>query len=62
MRFDSSIKGIGGCPMAEDELVGNIATENLLQWAKQKNIALSLNEEAFAQSMLMAAEVFVVGE
>src|ERR1700743_2167871 len=27
-RFDSSIKGIGGCPMAEDELVGNIATEN----------------------------------
>lgn len=59
MRFDSSIKGIGGCPMAEDELVGNIATENLIQWAKQKNIPLSLNEEAFAESMFMAAEVFV---
>lgn len=59
MRFDSSLKGIGGCPMAEDELVGNIATENILQWAKQKNIPLSLNEEAFAESMFMAAEVFI---
>lgn len=59
MRFDSSLKGIGGCPMAEDELVGNIATENLLQWAKQKNIPLSLNEEAFAEAMKMAVEVFI---
>src|ERR1043165_4068381 len=31
-RYDSAIKGIGGCPMAEDVLVGNIATENVLLW------------------------------
>ncbi|WP_118951532.1 hydroxymethylglutaryl-CoA lyase [Taibaiella helva] len=59
IRFDSSLKGIGGCPMAEDELVGNIATENILQWAERKNIPLSLDKEAFAQAMLMSSEVFI---
>lgn len=59
VRFDSSIKGIGGCPMAEDELVGNIATENILQWADKKNISLKLNRDEFAKAMIMAGEVFV---
>lgn len=35
-RFDSAVKGYGGCPMAEDELVGNIATENLIQFLEEK--------------------------
>jgi hydroxymethylglutaryl-CoA lyase len=59
LRYDSSIKGIGGCPMAEDELVGNIATENMLQWAKKNNIPLGLNEDEFFKSMIMANEVFI---
>lgn len=58
-RFDSSIKGIGGCPMAEDELVGNVATENILQWCAEKEIDLGLNQDAFAEAMIMAGEVFV---
>ncbi len=59
LRYDSAMKGIGGCPMAEDELVGNIATENLIGWAKQNNIPLQLNEEAFYESLQKAAEIFV---
>lgn len=58
-RFDSSIKGIGGCPMAEDELVGNIATENIVQWAGLKNIPLQLNKEELARAMIMSNEVFI---
>lgn len=58
-RFDSSIKGIGGCPMAEDELVGNVATESILQWCTEKQIDLGLNQDAFAEAMIMAGEVFV---
>lgn len=58
-RFDTSIKGIGGCPMAEDELVGNIATENLVQWASQNNIPLQLNKEELAKAMIMANGIFV---
>ena len=58
-RFDSSIKGIGGCPMAEDELVGNVATENILQWCAEKKIDLGLNQDAFAEAMIMAGEIFI---
>jgi len=59
LRYDSSIKGIGGCPMAEDELVGNIATENLLQWARKNDITLHLDQEEFAKAMIMANDVFI---
>lgn len=59
LRFDSSVKGIGGCPMAEDVLVGNMATENILQWCAEKQIDLGLNQDAFAEAMIMAGEVFV---
>lgn len=57
-HFDSAINGIGGCPMAEDELVGNIATENLIFWARQKDIPLKINEEEFAEAIKMAADIF----
>src|SRR5438477_11430517 len=39
-RFDSSIGGLGGCPFAQDALVGNIATETLLETLKQRGAEL----------------------
>lgn len=57
--FDSSLKGIGGCPMAKDDLVGNIATENVLYWSEQRDMPLSLDRNAFAEAMIMAGEIFV---
>lgn len=59
LRFDSAMKGIGGCPMAEDELVGNIATENIVQWAAGKDIQLNINTEAFNKAWMMAVEIFI---
>ncbi len=59
IRFDSAMKGIGGCPMANDDLVGNIATENIVGWAKRKEIPLNLNTDAFFESLQIAAEIFV---
>jgi hydroxymethylglutaryl-CoA lyase len=59
LRFDSAINGIGGCPMAEDELVGNIATENIIGWADAKGLPLNINREAFSQSMQIANEIFI---
>ncbi|MES2681602.1 MAG: hydroxymethylglutaryl-CoA lyase [Bacteroidota bacterium] len=41
--FDTAIHGYGGCPMAADDLTGNIATEDLENFAKQNNIQLNLN-------------------
>ncbi len=57
-RFDSAMKGIGGCPMANDELVGNLATENLVDWCKQNKLETGLDERAFAASMKIAGETF----
>ena len=57
-RFDSSIKGIGGCPMAKDELVGNLATENLIAFCQQHGESLSLDMQALGKAQLLADAVF----
>lgn len=57
LRFDSAIKGIGGCPMATNELVGNLATENLIDFFGGLG-SLNLNESAWQNSMLKANEIF----
>lgn len=55
-RFDGAILGFGGCPMAEDELVGNINTRTILSEIKSKSISLDLNMEAFKAAEIIAAE------
>jgi hydroxymethylglutaryl-CoA lyase len=57
-RFDGAIKGFGGCPMAEDELVGNLATETILAYLDSKGIDTGLNREEFAKAMRVAEEIF----
>lgn len=56
-RFDSALKGIGGCPMANDDLVGNLATENLVSYFKGIQ-DLKLQDAAFRDSLAIAAEIF----
>jgi hydroxymethylglutaryl-CoA lyase len=43
-RVDSAIGGLGGCPFAQDVLVGNIATETVLQALKSRGVVLPLNQ------------------
>lgn len=50
-RFDGAIKGYGGCPMAKDELTGNMPTECLLQFINDNKLSNSLNMEAFRSSL-----------
>jgi hydroxymethylglutaryl-CoA lyase len=57
-RFDGALKGFGGCPMAEDELVGNLATETIISYLESKNVHAGLNREAFQKALLMADLVF----
>lgn len=57
-RFDAAMKGIGGCPMANDELVGNLATENLIEWCKENHFETGLDASAFAEAMKLAGETF----
>jgi len=57
-RFDSAIKGYGGCPMASDELTGNMPTENLISYFKANGIPVSLDMQAFNNSMIIAGQTF----
>lgn len=51
-RFDGAIKGFGGCPMAKDELVGNMATETILSFLKSKGVDPNLNDAEFEKAMV----------
>jgi hydroxymethylglutaryl-CoA lyase len=57
-RFDGALKGFGGCPMAKDELVGNLATETILSYLHEKDAVKGINQEAFIQALTMADEIF----
>ncbi|HMT29919.1 MAG TPA: hydroxymethylglutaryl-CoA lyase [Bacteroidia bacterium] len=57
-HFDSALKGFGGCPMAEDELVGNLATENLVQYLSEKNVETRIGQDQFNKAMLAASGIF----
>ena len=57
-RFDGAIKGFGGCPMAHDELTGNIATEKIIQFFENKNIHLKIDKQKFKDAMVIASEIF----
>jgi len=59
LRFDGALKGIGGCPMAKDELVGNINTEWMIEHFKKEQILQSVNEEALQKCIQIADEIFV---
>lgn len=57
-RFDGAIKGLGGCPMADDELVGNMATETILAYLDEKQVKTGINNQAFVEAMKMASTIF----
>ncbi|MBK7035363.1 MAG: hydroxymethylglutaryl-CoA lyase [Bacteroidetes bacterium] len=59
-RFDGAIKGFGGCPMAADDLTGNMATENIIQYFRHEDIELNINLKEFRESVRKALLTFPV--
>lgn len=57
-RFDTALKGYGGCPMAEDKLTGNIATENLIGFLQDRGEKLNLNMIKWHEAMAYSRYVF----
>lgn len=57
-RFDSALKGIGGCPMANDELVGNLDTEYLVARLDGHDLTVTLNRDALARCSKLAEKIF----
>lgn len=57
-RFDGALKGIGGCPMAQDELVGNMDTEKMIPYFREKGLLTQLNINALIESSKQAGKTF----
>lgn len=57
-RFDGALKGFGGCPMAKDDLTGNMQTETMVDYFDNASIPHGLNQEELRKSLEMALNVF----
>jgi hydroxymethylglutaryl-CoA lyase len=58
-RFDGALKGIGGCPMAGNVLVGNMDTEWMVAHFSKKHLLPVLDEAALEEALILAGEIFV---
>ena len=58
-RFDGALKGIGGCPMANDDLVGNMNTEWMISYFEKNNRTTGVNKDALAESLRIAGQIFI---
>ena len=57
-KYDGSILGVGGCPMAIDDLVGNMATEKMIEFLNGKSENLQLNDVYLQKSLAIARVIF----
>jgi hydroxymethylglutaryl-CoA lyase len=57
-RFDGALKGYGGCPFADNQLVGNMPTEKIIEFADEHTIDHGLNLDALSEAMAFANYVF----
>jgi hydroxymethylglutaryl-CoA lyase len=58
-RFDGALNGIGGCPMAGDELVGNMDSLLMINYFKEKRVLPPLNDSALETAARLANEIFI---
>ena len=58
-RFDGAIQGFGGCPMAKDELTGNMPTEKLLSYCAEQKIEHGVHMARFESAFNKASDIFL---
>ena len=57
-RFDSALKGFGGCPMASNDLTGNLATEDVITFLTARQVNLNLDMKSWSAAMELSKQVF----
>ncbi len=57
-RFDGAIKGFGGCPMAKDDLTGNMPTEKMVYYFDQSQISTNIDLEELEKANILASKIF----
>ena len=59
-RFDTAILGLGGCPFADDELIGNTSSENFVEWLRTQHALPKFNLQEFEKAIILAKSIFNV--
>jgi len=57
-RFDGALKGFGGCPMAADDLTGNMPTEKMISWFSEQEIECSVDENILVDCLKISQGIF----
>jgi hydroxymethylglutaryl-CoA lyase len=58
-RFDGALKGIGGCPMAQDDLVGNMDSALMIPYFEEKGLLNDIDHAALQNALTIADKIFV---
>ncbi|MCX2480142.1 hydroxymethylglutaryl-CoA lyase [Pedobacter sp. MC2016-15] len=58
-RFDSALRGFGGCPMAKDDLTGNMATEDVIAYLEQQGEQLHLDHSKLQHALVLSSGIFI---
>jgi hydroxymethylglutaryl-CoA lyase len=57
-RFDGALKGYGGCPMAKDDLTGNMPTEHMITYFSANHIETGVDQKELSKSLLHSELIF----
>lgn len=57
-HFDTALGGFGGCPMAKDQLTGNLSTESLMLFLKNNQITNQINEDRLKEAQKLSMSIF----
>ncbi len=58
-RFDGALRGFGGCPMAKDELTGNMATEKIIGYMESLSVDLKIDKKKLEEAINQSKGIFV---
>lgn len=59
IRFDGALKGIGGCPMANDDLVGNMDSEKMIAYFREHELLQNLDIDALQKALILTDQIFI---
>jgi len=58
-RIDGAVRGFGGCPMAKDDLTGNMATETIIEFLNENEVSTGLDESIFKEAIDFSNKIFL---
>lgn len=58
-RFDGALRGFGGCPMADDELVGNMDSKHIIEYFENIRVPINVDKNLLLEAEVIGNEIFI---